>query len=169
MRRRVSYAREVHGLQQLAQAGPGYIVPWASHEHQTANIPKNPSVIKRQFLNPFIKLKRLGLKTVASSRALKAKGMRSLRSLKTKKSSPPSDNVGVRDNRPRATEIYAQYRLDASSAGSVATLAGLSDDERRRPELTIDESAARLRRAARLLDRASAPIAIENTNNSPEV
>ncbi|KAI1661318.1 hypothetical protein F4813DRAFT_347181 [Daldinia decipiens] len=137
-------------------------------EQKTAEILKNPG-IKGQFLSPFIKLKGLGLKAVATSRTLKVKVKRSLRSLKTKKSSPPSDNVGVRDNRPRATEIYAQYRLDASSAGSVETLAGLSDDERRRPELTIDESAARLRRAARLLDRASAHIAIENTNDAPRI
>ncbi|KAI0135421.1 hypothetical protein F4814DRAFT_21718 [Daldinia grandis] len=141
-----------------------------THEHKTTNIPKKTD-IKEQSLNPMTKLKYLGLKTIASSRTLKVKGMDSLRSLKTeksKKSSPSSDNVGVRDSRPRATETYAQYRLDASSAGSVETLPELCDDERRRPELAIDESAARLRRAARLLDRTCAHIAIEK-NNLPKI
>ncbi|KAI0841983.1 hypothetical protein F5Y06DRAFT_165494 [Hypoxylon sp. FL0890] len=60
--------------------------------------------------------------------------------------------------RPRATEMYRDFRPDAggagTSAGSVETLlSALSDDERKRPGLTIDESAARLRRAQRLLEK----------------
>ncbi|OTA92137.1 hypothetical protein M434DRAFT_396688 [Hypoxylon sp. CO27-5] len=58
--------------------------------------------------------------------------------------------------RPRATEMYHAYREETgTSAGSVETLlSALSDDnERRRPGLTIDESAARLRRAQKLLER----------------
>ncbi|KAI1134551.1 hypothetical protein F5Y05DRAFT_417195 [Hypoxylon sp. FL0543] len=60
--------------------------------------------------------------------------------------------------RPRATEMYHAYRPGAQDAGtsrgSVETLlSALSDEERKRPGLTIDESAARLRRAQRLLDR----------------
>ncbi|KAI2468097.1 hypothetical protein F4781DRAFT_399854 [Annulohypoxylon bovei var. microspora] len=60
--------------------------------------------------------------------------------------------------RPRATEMYHTLpsNAESSGAGSVETLlSGLSDDERRRPKLTIDESAARLRRAQRLLAKQS--------------
>ncbi|KAI1415926.1 hypothetical protein F5Y13DRAFT_140164 [Hypoxylon sp. FL1857] len=60
--------------------------------------------------------------------------------------------------RPRATEMYHAYRVNAveaeeTSAGSVETLLSSLSDERKRPRLTIDESAARLRRAQRLLER----------------
>ncbi|KAI0141072.1 hypothetical protein F4776DRAFT_661894 [Hypoxylon sp. NC0597] len=71
-----------------------------------------------------------------------------------------SSNVGPDGARlrPRATEMYQAYRTGVqetgTSAGSVETLlSALSDDERRRPRLTIDESAARLRRAQKLLER----------------
>ncbi|KAL7629438.1 hypothetical protein AAE478_000958 [Parahypoxylon ruwenzoriense] len=55
---------------------------------------------------------------------------------------------------PRATEMYYLLRPDVDP-GSVETLAGLSDDERRKPGLTIDQAAARLRRASKLLGKTS--------------
>ncbi|KAI0383937.1 hypothetical protein F5Y04DRAFT_24278 [Hypomontagnella monticulosa] len=60
------------------------------------------------------------------------------------------------NTRPRATEMYKEYRPNATkSKSSLETVASPSDDERRRPRLAIDESAARLRRAQRLLDRSN--------------
>ncbi|KAI0854242.1 hypothetical protein F5Y00DRAFT_222602 [Daldinia vernicosa] len=118
------------------------------YQDLAADKPKK-SKIKDHLLNPITNLKSLGSKTVASSGTLN-KGMRSLRSLKAKKSSSPGDNVvSVRSNRPRATEIYAQYRCDASSAES-------SDDERKRPMLSIEERRDRLRRARSLARRTRA-------------
>ncbi|KAK6954507.1 hypothetical protein Daesc_004474 [Daldinia eschscholtzii] len=116
-----------------------------------------------------------GRRTVTSSRKLKAKGTSGMRSIKKifSWSGGPSasggDDLAARKDRPRATETYAQYRLNASSAESVETLAGRSDDddERRRPGLTIDDSAARLRRAARLLNQTSAQSTRKKANNPP--
>ncbi|KAI5866614.1 hypothetical protein GGS23DRAFT_279446 [Durotheca rogersii] len=57
--------------------------------------------------------------------------------------------------RPRATEMYYLLRPDVDP-GSVETLAGLSDDdddERRKPGLTIDQTASRLQRALKLLEK----------------
>ncbi|KAI1208909.1 uncharacterized protein F4807DRAFT_429917 [Annulohypoxylon truncatum] len=76
-----------------------------------------------------------------------------------RKSSTDSLSSGPPTVRPRATEMYhtVPSRDDLLRAGSVKTLlSGLSDDDddgRGRPKLTIDESAARLRRAQRLLEK----------------
>ncbi|KAI8960915.1 hypothetical protein F5Y11DRAFT_247415 [Daldinia sp. FL1419] len=146
-------------------------IPVVGDGHKPIALPKHKPIViakpekrmgpsKEQLLKPFQKLKVFGSRTVATSRRLKAKvlGMKSLRiRLMERQGKLPQsgDDVEARASRPRATNVYAQYRLNASSAGSVETLAGLSDDERRRPGLTVDESAARLRRAARLLNRKS--------------
>ncbi|KAI1798543.1 hypothetical protein F4811DRAFT_198535 [Daldinia bambusicola] len=119
--------------------------------------------------------KNLGRMTVESSRRLKAKGMESLRSLKTKilewpRRKPPlfDDCCAVRTDRPRATEAYAQYRRHATTTGSVEDPGDWSgDDDPRKPGLTIDESAARLSRAARLLNRTNPHSAIKTTRNPP--
>ncbi|KAI2640417.1 hypothetical protein GGS26DRAFT_158155 [Hypomontagnella submonticulosa] len=58
--------------------------------------------------------------------------------------------------RPRATEMYQAFRPNAdNSKTSIETAASLSDDECKRPKLAIDESAARLRRAQKLLDKTN--------------
>ncbi|KAH9902000.1 hypothetical protein F4778DRAFT_102925 [Xylariomycetidae sp. FL2044] len=54
----------------------------------------------------------------------------------------PSNPAGGRDD-------------DTGDTGSVETLGASSDDERRKPKLTIDATAARLRRAQRLLQKTT--------------
>ncbi|KAI2629840.1 hypothetical protein GGR54DRAFT_281632 [Hypoxylon sp. NC1633] len=118
---------------------------------------------KRAIDDPLRPLKRL--QNAVSAIDEKSAGKRILRPIKRlfrgSRQSLSSDD-GPKP-RPRATEMYRAYRADAvpgegSGAGSVETLDGLSDDDDRgRPRLTIDDSAARLRRAQRLLEKANSP------------
>ncbi|KAI4867863.1 hypothetical protein F4820DRAFT_412359 [Hypoxylon rubiginosum] len=72
---------------------------------------------------------------------------------KKKSSSSPEEN---RKNRPRATEMYGAFRSDASSEpGSAGIEWSLSDGEYRRPRLAVEGTAARLRRAQRLLKQGA--------------
>ncbi|KAI1382086.1 hypothetical protein F4677DRAFT_14752 [Hypoxylon crocopeplum] len=120
--------------------------------------------IRRAVKRPLRPFKRA--KMVVASKGKKFKKKRIVRRVKRlfkgSKDSVSSDDHKIR---PRATEMYRAYRYDAkpeadaanADAGSVETLDGLSDDsERRRPRLTIDESAARLRRAQKLLGKTKA-------------
>ncbi|KAI1385047.1 uncharacterized protein F4822DRAFT_433574 [Hypoxylon trugodes] len=70
---------------------------------------------------------------------------------------PPHIVLIDRGLRPRATEMYMRYRPDYASLGDTANdlLSAIDDDDsaRGRPKLTVDETADRLRRAQRLLDR----------------
>ncbi|KAI0020155.1 hypothetical protein F4780DRAFT_743050 [Xylariomycetidae sp. FL0641] len=73
-----------------------------------------------------------------------------------KKTGPTSQGENIR----MATEMYQALRprdraneIGASDQGSVETLGVMSDDERKKPQLTVDASAARLRRAQKLLDK----------------
>ncbi|KAI1107532.1 hypothetical protein F4804DRAFT_297273 [Jackrogersella minutella] len=118
--------------------------------------------IKKAVAKPFARLKE-----AATTEDEKFKGKAVLKPLKRlfrreSKQSLSSDGGGEPHVRPRATEMYRAYRTEAqtpaTAAGSVETLlSALSDDDddgaRRRPGLTIDESAARLRRAQKLLQR----------------
>ncbi|KAI0890059.1 uncharacterized protein GGS22DRAFT_149887 [Annulohypoxylon maeteangense] len=87
--------------------------------------------------------------------------LKPLMDLLKRRSSLESVSSGPATVRPRATEMYHTVPSEndklRARAGSVETLlSSLSDDdddERGRPKLTIGESAARLRRAQRLLDK----------------
>ncbi|KAI0898234.1 hypothetical protein F4806DRAFT_351429 [Annulohypoxylon nitens] len=88
--------------------------------------------------------------------------LKPLMGLLRRRSSTGSNSSGPLTVRPRATEMYHTVpdAVPPGAAGSVETLlSGLSDsdddnhDKRGRPKLTIDDSAARLRRAQRLLEK----------------
>ncbi|KAI1088537.1 hypothetical protein F5B19DRAFT_470854 [Rostrohypoxylon terebratum] len=89
--------------------------------------------------------------------------LKPLRRLLRRKASTGSNSSGPLTVRPRATEMYHTVpdAVPPGTAGSVETLlSGLSDSDdddhhnkRGKPKLTIDESAARLRRAQRLLEK----------------
>ncbi|KAI1459077.1 hypothetical protein F4805DRAFT_422528 [Annulohypoxylon moriforme] len=109
--------------------------------------------LKRKARKPLDQIKR-----AVTPEDEKSKGKQVLRPLLglLRRSSSDSSSSGPPTVRPRATEMYhtVPSREDSDIAGSVETLlSGLSDDERGRPKLTIDESAARLRRAQKLLER----------------
>ncbi|KAI1082756.1 hypothetical protein F5B20DRAFT_483109 [Whalleya microplaca] len=64
------------------------------------------------------------------------------------------------EQHPEGTAMYGQLLYHRGGEGgdddsmSVDTLGGLSDDARGKPQLTIDDTAARLRRAQRLLNKS---------------
>lgn len=119
-------------IERIPELGEPHIGPWARYPQKAFK------KLKRQSTRGESKGKRI-LKPL-------------LRLLKGKKETLSSTGDGS-DNGPLRTEMYRAYRLDANvDAGSVETLAALSDDEYRRPRLTIDESTARLRRAQKLLN-----------------
>ncbi|KAI1466746.1 uncharacterized protein F4812DRAFT_432658 [Daldinia caldariorum] len=82
----------------------------------------------------------------------KSRSRRSLTSFRTKFFDWFDNDHTIPEDRPRATEAYAQYRCHDTPTASMEDLWS-GDDNYRKPELTLDETAARLRRAAHLLSR----------------
>ncbi|OTB06677.1 hypothetical protein M426DRAFT_318737 [Hypoxylon sp. CI-4A] len=133
-------------------------------EEQGSESKASTKMTFRQKLSKSLSSLRRGVEGATSSEAKEGKRRKMVNPvLRLLRKGKGKGNDSSSNTSRRITEMYAAYRIEASlgdgddgiAAGSVETLGGPSDssDARGKPRLTIDASAARLRRAKLLLDR----------------
>ncbi|KAI1779887.1 hypothetical protein F4818DRAFT_400964 [Hypoxylon cercidicola] len=148
----------------------GFVRKWSSPRSDASLIhkesPPDLAIVEwyRNFkhrANKIEAVRNVGNKIAATLEDEKSTGKRILgrplsKLFKGNKKKLSSLSEGDRKNRPRATEMYNVYHSESSSdLGSIGIQWSLSDGEYRRPRLAIDDAAARLRRAQRLLGKAN--------------